>query len=370
MNASISVNLEDRSYRIVIGPGLLAEAGRLMLPVLDEHRVVVLTDGNVAGLHLDSLTRALDTAGIGHQTIVLPAGEGTKSLGELGALLERLLDLRIERGTTIVACGGGVVGDVAGFAASVVLRGVGYVQAPTTLLAQVDSSVGGKTGINTRHGKNLVGTFYQPRLVLADTGVLDTLPTRQLLAGYAEIVKYGVIADRDFFAWLERNGESAIAGDQQARIRAIERSCRMKAEVVGEDERESGRRAILNLGHTFAHALEAETAYGESLLHGEAVAAGMCLATELSVRLGMCANDELSRLRHHLSAVGLPTGLPPHPKGRWDAGRLLDLMRSDKKVRGGQPTFILVRGIGTACVAHDVPLDVVRGVLTDAAAAA
>ncbi|MFQ5971949.1 MAG: 3-dehydroquinate synthase family protein, partial [Alphaproteobacteria bacterium] len=231
-------------------------------------------------------------------------------------------------------------------------------------------SVGGKTGINTRHGKNLVGTFYQPRLVLADTGVLDTLPDRHLRAGYAEVVKYGVIADREFFAWLERNGETLIAGDHQARTRAIERSCRMKAEIVGEDERESGRRAILNLGHTFGHALEVETGYGESLLHGEAVAAGMCFAMELSVRLGMCANEELSRLRRHLTAVGLPAGLPRRPEGRWNAERLLDLMTSDKKVRGGQPTFILVRGIGRAFVARDVPLDVVRGVLTDAAAAA
>jgi len=267
----------------------------------------------------------------------------------------------------VVALGGGVIGDLAGFAAAVLLRGVRFVQVPTTLLAQVDSSVGGKTAIDTAHGKNLVGAFHQPRLVLADTGVLDTLPRRELLAGYAEVLKYALLGDPGFFDWLEANGRKVIAGDAGARAHAIVTSCAAKAEIVAADEREAGARALLNLGHTFGHALEAETGYDGSLLHGEAVAIGMVLAFALSERLGLCPSADTARVRRHMADVGLPTGLPG---GRaWDAGRLLDHMTRDKKARDGRATFVLVRGIGRAYVEPEVDPAEVRALLETAAAA-
>ena len=366
---TLRVELGERGYDILVGADLIAQAGRHMKPVLPRPRVVVITDETVAKLHLAALTASLDQAGIAHGKIVLPAGEATKDFAHLERLIEELLGQRVERSTMLVALGGGVIGDISGFAASIALRGLDFVQIPTTLLAQVDSAVGGKTAINTKRGKNLVGAFHQPRLVLADTGALSTLPKRELLAGYAEVVKYGLIDDAPFFAWLEENGPALIAGDASLRRHAVAQSCAAKARIVAMDERETGPRALLNLGHTFGHALEAEAGYGGSVLHGEAVAAGMVMAFDLSVRLGLCPAEDAARVRRHLAAVGLPTGAQIlGPAGR-NADRLIDHMRQDKKVKDGRVTFILARGIGKSFIAHDVELDEVRRML-DAAAAA
>ena len=366
----LRVALGPRSYDIVVGAGVLDTAGAELAAVRGAGPVIVVTDAVVAPLHLERLGAALGDGDIAREAIVVPAGEATKNYRQLESLLDALLDRGVERGSTLVAFGGGVIGDLVGFAAAVLLRGVDYVQIPTTLLAQVDSAVGGKTAINTRHGKNLVGAFHQPRLVLADTGVLDTLAPRELRAGYGEIVKYGLLGDAEFFAWLEQAGAAVLAGDAAARRRAVTTSCAMKAAIVGDDEREHGRRALLNLGHTFAHALEAEIGYDGGLLHGEAVAAGLCLAFDLSARLGMCIDADAARVRRHLGSVGLPTGLPARAAGGWDAARLLALMGSDKKVRAGRPRFVLARGIGAAEMVDDVdPADVIA-VLDSAAAAA
>jgi 3-dehydroquinate synthase len=277
--------------------------------------------------------------------------------------------MNLERSSLLVAFGGGVIGDLAGFAASILLRGLDFIQIPTSLLAQVDSSVGGKTGINTPHGKNLVGSFHQPRLVLADTGVLRTLPKRELLAGYAEVVKYGLIDDPDFFQWLEDHGLAIVEGDPAARRHAILTSCAAKAAIVAEDERESGRRALLNLGHTFGHALEAELGYDQRLLHGEAVAIGLVLAFELSTALGLCPAADTAAVRRHLAAVGLPTDLEAVPGVVWSVEALIEHMRRDKKVRDGRVSFVLVRGIGKAFMAGDIALDDVAALLTDQLAA-
>jgi 3-dehydroquinate synthase len=357
---SVSVDLGDRSYDVVVGPGLLADAARHLAPLIVSQPVVVVSDDNVAALHLETLTRALDGAGIDHREIVLDAGEPTKDIATLERLIEGILDTRPERGSTVIALGGGVVGDITGVAASLVLRGIDFIQIPTTLLSQVDSSVGGKTGVNTRHGKNLVGSFYQPRLVLADTGVLDTLSRRELLAGYAEVVKYGLLGDRTFFDWLVDNGQRVVEGDAEARRHAVVTSCRMKADIVAGDERETGRRALLNLGHTFGHALEAECGYGDTLLHGEAVAIGTMLAFDLSVTLGLCPSEDASRVRRHFADMGLPTGFDAIGGRDWSAATLIDHMGHDKKVRAGRIKFILVRGIGQAFVADEVALEDVR----------
>jgi len=362
----VDVALGDRSYRILVGPGLLDEAGAHMRPVLAQRRVVVVTDAIVAKLHLDRLNAALDRAEIAHDSIVMPPGEGTKDFVHLQQLADELLDRRVERRTMLVALGGGVIGDLTGVAAALVLRGIDFVQVPTTLLSQVDSSVGGKTGINTRHGKNLIGAFHQPKLVLADTSVLDTLPRRELLAGYAEVVKYGLLGDRDFFEWLEKNAASVIERDGPERRHAVAHSCRMKARIVAADEREIGDRALLNLGHTFGHSFEAELGYGSEMLHGEAVAIGMRLAFDLSARLGLCPPEDAARVRHHLTRIGLPAGLA----GRnWPPQRLLDHMGRDKKVVDGKLTFILVRGIGQAFISREVGADDVKAVLAAALAA-
>ncbi len=354
----VKVALGDRAYDILIGADLIARAGEHCAPHIPKRRAIVVTDDAVARLHLDALTRALKAAGIDAPSVVVPAGEASKDFAEFGRLMERLLDQRPDRDTVLIALGGGVVGDLCGFAASVLLRGVDFIQIPTTLLAQVDSSVGGKTAINTRHGKNLVGTFYQPRLVLADTGVLDTLPRRELLAGYAEIAKYGLIDDEPFFAWLEANGQAVIDGDAQARGEAIARSCLSKARIVAEDEREqAGVRDLLNLGHTFGHALEKEVGYGGELLHGEAVAIGMVLAFDMSAALGLCPASDARRVRAHLEAVGLPVSpltIPGSNARGWDAARLVDHMRTDKKNRDGKLTFILARGVGQSFVRRGV----------------
>ncbi|MFO1153390.1 MAG: 3-dehydroquinate synthase [Rhodospirillales bacterium] len=360
----LRVDLGDRAYDIHIGEGLLAEAGRLIRPLLAQPRVAIVTDANVAPLYLHRLEAALADAGVEQASIVLPAGEPTKSFHVLEDLVERLLALRIERRTVLVALGGGVIGDLAGFAAGILLRGLDFVQIPTTLLAQVDSAVGGKTGINSRHGKNLVGLFHQPRLVIVDVGTLASLGARQLRAGYAEVVKYGAIGDAPFFAWLEANGPALLAGDATARTEAVRVSCRAKAAIVAADEREGGIRALLNLGHTFGHALEAETGFGDKLLHGEAVALGMVLAFDLSVRLGHCDAAAAARVREHLAASGLPTDLS------FLAGtpvqRLIEHMQSDKKVLDGRLTFILARRIGDAFIDRSVPEAAVRSVLAAA----
>ncbi len=361
----LRVGLGGRGYDIVVGAGLLANAGPLMRPALPAPRVIVVSDENVAPLYLDRLAASLAGAGVENHAIVLPAGEQTKEFGQLRALTEEILDARVERQTTIVALGGGVIGDLAGFAASITLRGLPLIQVPTSLLAQVDSSVGGKTGINTRHGKNLVGAFHQPSLVLADVETLRTLPRRELLAGYAETVKYGLIDDPGFFDWLEARNARFRDCDVAVQTEAVARCCAAKAAVVAEDEREMGRRALLNLGHTFAHALELQTGYGGALLHGEAVAIGMVMAFDLSTRLGLCPPEDLARVRHHLSEAGLPTDLSGIADSCWSADTLMSHMLSDKKVRGKRPTFVLVRGIGRAFTTQDVESDEVRRLLAD-----
>ena len=359
----LRVGLGARSYDIVIGSGLLARAGP-ELAKLVPHAAVIVTDTNLAATpHLAALEASLDRAAIARSSIVLPPGEATKSLARLGELLDRLLDLGMERATTVVALGGGVIGDLAGFAAAVALRGVDYVQIPTTLLAQVDSAIGGKTGINTRHGKNLIGAFHQPRLVLSDTAVLASLPPRELRAGYAEVVKYGLIDRPEFFAWLETHGQQILAGDASAQQYAIVESCRAKAAVVAADERETGTRGLLNLGHTFAHAFEAACGYGDELLHGEAVALGMVMAFELSVRLGLCQGTDADRVRAHLAAVGLPvTPRMVRPEGFAPAD-LLAAMTHDKKALRGWPRFVLARGIGCAVIGAEVEAAEVEALL-------
>ena len=367
---SLRVDLGTRSYDIVVGAGLIARAGTYIAPLLKQSRVFVITDETVAALHLPALERALEQAHIDVESFVLPAGEGTKNFEHLQYLVDSLLERRIERRDTLIALGGGVIGDLVGFAAAITLRGLDFIQIPTTLLAQVDSSVGGKTGINSVHGKNLVGAFHQPRLVLADTAVLDTLPRRELLAGYAEVVKYGCIDDPEFFAWLETHGLDAIEGDRAARRRAITTSCRRKAEIVARDERESsGTRALLNLGHTFGHALEAEVGYGSELLHGEAVAIGMVLAADLSADLGHCPAEDAARVRNHLAAVGLPTGFEHLPGRVFSPDRLMNHMSRDKKVQDGRVTFVLMGGIGGAFLCREVPPGAVRALLETAVAA-
>jgi len=350
----VPVALGPRSYDVVVGSGLLADAGALLRPLLARPRAVVITDAEVATHHLPSLRQGLDAAGFRLDEVEVPTGEGSKSVGELERVLERLIELEIERDDAVIALGGGVVGDLAGLAASLLRRGVPFVQVPTTLLAQVDSSVGGKTAINSRHGKNLVGAFYQPRLVLADVDVLATLPRRELLAGYAEVVKYGLLGDADFVDWLEANGPRLLAGDTAAQTHAVVTSCRAKAAIVAADERERGDRALLNLGHTFAHALEAEAGYGDRLLHGEAVAIGMVMAFELSSRLGLCPLQDTVRVRRHLAAVGLPTNAREAGLDGFDTVALLAHMRQDKKVRDGRLTFVLAHGIGRAFLTREV----------------
>ncbi|MEM7446202.1 MAG: 3-dehydroquinate synthase [Pseudomonadota bacterium] len=352
MTDLVSVALGLRSYDIHIGGGLLSEAGPM---IAELHRspspgtnLPVIVDANVTARHLPIVQTSLIDAGFEPLIVEVPSGEASKSFDRLAEVLDAILAAGIERSSMLVALGGGVVGDLAGFAAAVALRGIDFIQIPTTLLSQVDSSVGGKTGINSPQGKNLIGAFHQPRLVLADLDTLETLPRRELLAGYAEVVKYGAIQRPEFFDWLEDNGQKALDGDREAMAHAIRISCETKAEVVAADETEAGRRGLLNLGHTFGHALEAELGYSGHLLHGEAVAVGMVLAFDLSVRLGLCPPNDAARLRNHLATVGLPTTLPDHPNEGWLVDRLLSHMAKDKKVVSGQLTLVLARGIGKA----------------------
>jgi 3-dehydroquinate synthase len=365
---TVEVDLADRAYRIRVGAGLLATADTELDDLISGRHIVVVADDGLVGGHLDALTAALERSSARKVSVLAtPAGEAGKSFPRYQDLCERALGLGIDRRTVIVAFGGGVVGDLAGFAAASLLRGLDYIQIPTTLLAQVDSSVGGKTGINTLHGKNLVGAFHQPKRVLIDTGVLDTLSRRELLAGYAEVVKYGAIGDRDFFEWLERHGQALIDGDTEARRHAIVTSCKAKAAVVIADERESsgGKRALLNFGHTFAHAFEAMAGYDGSLLHGEAVAAGMVQAARLSVVLDACTGQDADRLTRHLDAVGLPTELDTiDPTRGWEPEALLAHMTKDKKARDGRIVFILLDALGAARVRDDVDPAHARALLT------
>ena len=366
---TISVDLGNRRYEILVGTNLLSKAGNYIAPLVKRNHVIVVTDETVGPLHLSTLLGSLSSVGITAKTILLKAGESTKGFSGLEYLVSAILDLAPERASTLIALGGGVVGDITGFAASVILRGIDFIQVPTTLLSQVDSSVGGKTGINTKHGKNLVGSFYQPKLVLADTDVLDTLPHRELLAGYAEVVKYGLLGYPEFFAWLETNGAAVLAGDDDARRHAVLTSCQAKATIVAGDERETGQRALLNLGHTFAHTLEAETGFGSRLLHGEAVAIGMIMAFDLSMRLGLCPEAEATRVKQHFAAVGLPMDLKTVADQTWSSTALINHMQLDKKVRDGRITFILAHGIGDAFITDDVSLEDVAALLDNAIAA-
>ncbi|MGI3171584.1 3-dehydroquinate synthase [Pseudooceanicola sp. C21-150M6] len=369
MTDTVRVQLGARSYDVLIGPGLLGRAGALISPMLSRPRVTVLTDETVAAAHLDALRDGLAGAGITMEALALPAGEATKGWPQFTRAVEWLLEQKVERRDIVVALGGGVIGDLAGFAAAVLRRGVRFVQIPTSLLAQVDSSVGGKTGINAPQGKNLIGAFHQPSLVLADIDVLGTLAPRDFLAGYGEVVKYGLLGDAAFFNWLEKNAPSAAAGDLAARQYAVRRSVEMKAEIVARDETEQGDRALLNLGHTFCHALEAATGYSDRLLHGEGVAIGCALAFEMSSRLGLCSQEDPSRLRAHLREMGMKVDLSDIPGDLPDAEALYGLMGQDKKVVDGQIRFIMARGIGAAFVTKDVPREEVLRLLSEGLAA-
>jgi 3-dehydroquinate synthase len=359
------VALGERSYDVLIGPGLLEDAGELIASRIGHARCAIVTDEHVAEHHLAPLQSALK-AGTPHAgSIVLKPGEATKSFGVLAPLCERLLELGIERGDLIIALGGGVIGDLAGFAAAILRRGVRFVQIPTSLLAQVDSSVGGKTGIDTPQGKNLIGAFHQPSLVLADIGTLRTLPAREMRAGYAEVAKYGLLGDAAFFAWLEQQWTDVFALKAEPLMHAVETSVAMKAGIVSRDETEQGERALLNLGHTFGHALEAWCGYSDRLLHGEAISIGMCLAFKFSAELGHCTPRDAERVAAHFAAVGLPTRVGDIPGAKPDVPALMRLMQQDKKVRQGKLTFILARGIGGAFIARDVAPERVSAFLAE-----
>ncbi|CUH77143.1 3-dehydroquinate synthase [Tropicibacter naphthalenivorans] len=365
----VHVPLPGREYEVRIGQGLLETAGAQIAPLLKRPKVAIVSDENVADLHLATLEAALDAQGITHSALRLPAGESTKRWPHFERTVEWLLEEKVERRDVVIALGGGVIGDLVGFAASVLRRGVRFVQIPTSLLAQVDSSVGGKTGINAPQGKNLIGAFHQPAMVLADIDVLGTLTSRDYLAGYGEVAKYGLLGDADFFTWLETNGPKAAAGDTAARTYAVKRSVQMKADIVLRDETEQGDRALLNLGHTFCHALESATDYSDRLLHGEGVAIGCALAFELSSRLGLCSQEDPSRVRAHLREMGMKCDLSDIPGELPGAEALLDLMGQDKKVIDGQLRFILARGIGDSFVTSDVPRDKVLTLLAEQLAA-
>ncbi len=369
MIETVHVPLEGRAYDVRIGPDLLARAGTEIAPLLKRPRVAIVTDAHVAALHLAALETALAAEGIASVSLTLPAGESTKGWPQFERTVEWLLEQKIERRDVVIALGGGVIGDLVGFAAAVLRRGVRFVQIPTSLLAQVDSSVGGKTGINAPQGKNLIGAFHQPSLVLADISVLNSLPDRDFLAGYGEVVKYGLLGDAGFFDWQVANAARITARDSEALAHAVRRSVEMKAEIVVRDETEQGDRALLNLGHTFCHAFEAATGYSDRLLHGEGVAIGCALAFELSSRLGLCAQEEPSRVREMLATMGMKVTLADVAGDLPDAQALLDLMGQDKKVIDGQLRFILARGIGEAFVTSDVPSGTVLTLLQDALSA-
>ena len=366
----IHVDLGERSYDIHIGARLFDKAGDLLSPLLPTGRTVIVTDTNVAQTQLPRLVSGLNASGITVETITLPAGEATKTFANLEYLTGRLIDLGVERSDMIIALGGGVIGDLTGFAAAILRRGCRFAQLPTTLLAQVDSSVGGKTAINAPQGKNLIGAFYQPAIVIADTTALSTLPDRELRAGYAEVVKYGALGNEPFFAWLEMNAEALLSGGEAELVHAVNASCEAKAAIVATDEREAGKRALLNLGHTFGHALEAAYGYNDLLLHGEAVGVGMALAFDYSVRLKRCAQSEADRLRTHLRTAGLPATISDLPDGpQFSAADLAIHMMQDKKVEAGALTLILARGIGHAEIVKNADINDIEDFLKEKIAA-
>jgi len=365
MSRTIPVGLGARSYDVAVGADLIERAGALIKPFLKRGRAAIVVDETVMHLHGPALVAALTQYGIEAPMVAIPPGEASKSFAELERLSDRLLELELDRGDLIIAFGGGVVGDLAGFAAAIYKRGIDFVQIPTTLLAQVDSSVGGKTAIDTARGKNLIGAFHQPRLVLADLSVLSTLPERQMRAGYAEVIKYGLLGDEHFFAWCEENGADVVARVPSALAYAVACSVQAKAEIVAEDEREAGRRALLNLGHTFGHALEAEVGFGDTLMHGEAVALGCCQAFRFSVRQGLCPAADATRAEAAIAAVGLPTRMDQVPGAPFSADRLIGHMGQDKKAEAGRLTLILVRGIGMAFTAKTVDPEPLRQFLIE-----
>ena len=359
----VKVGLEKHSYDILIGHGLIKNSGQIIAPLLSKNRVVVITDQNVAPLHLRSFESSMKSAGISVSSLVLPGGESTKSWKYLIRVVEWILEQKVERNDLVVALGGGVIGDLVGFAAATVRRGVQFAQIPTSLLAQVDSSIGGKTGINVSFGKNLVGAFHQPVVVIADTEALDTLPHRDFLSGYGEVAKYGLLGDEKFFRWLEENAASLIDGDVELRMEAIKRSCQIKAKIVENDEREYGERALLNLGHTFCHALEAVTNFSDILLHGEGVSIGCNLAFELSSRLGLCSQEVPSRVREHYHSINLATDISQINGFVANAEQIYDSMAQDKKVLNGVIRFILASDIGKAMVQENIDKALVLEVL-------
>ncbi len=362
---TVAVELGNRAYNILIGPGLIARGAELIQQRLPKARAAIVTDENVAAFYLKPLVESLSVSGNTPAIIKLPAGEKTKSFAYLEKVVDNIIATRLERGDMVIALGGGVIGDLTGFAAGIVNRGMNFVQMPTSLLAQVDSSVGGKTGINSQRGKNLIGFFHQPKLVLSDTAALDTLPVREFRAGYAEIAKYGLIDHPEFFAWLEKNWQEVFSGGA-ARIEAIAQSCRAKADIVTRDEFETGDRALLNLGHTFGHALEAATSYDcTRLVHGESVAIGMTLAHRFSTRLNLASSDDAARVEAHFRAVGLLWRMSDIPGSLPDADALLGYIIQDKKVARGTLTFILTRGIGQSFIANDVPVSEVLSFLKE-----
>lgn len=367
MNVSIKVPLPEREYNIEIGQDLLSTSSDYIFPLLRRQKVVIVTDENVAALHLETLENSLDAAKIFHSTLTLPPGEATKSWTYLQKTVDFLLEEKTERADVIIALGGGVIGDLVGFAAAILRRGVSFVQIPTSLLAQVDSSVGGKTGINTSQGKNLVGAFHQPSLVLSDVEVLNTLQKRDFMSGYGEVVKYGLLGSEDFFVWLEKNGSALVTGDITARLEAVRMSCQIKVDIVAKDETEQGDRALLNLGHTFSHALEAATGYSNRLMHGEGVAIGCVLAFELSARLGLCPQEAPSRVRAHLQKMGMKTEIADIKGSLPAAAELLLIMAQDKKVVGGKLNFVLVNDIGKSFMTSDIDKDTILSVLHDSA---
>jgi 3-dehydroquinate synthase len=368
MVETVRTQLGGRSYDILVGERLLSRAGELIAPITRDAQAIIISDRQVAKFYLHRLTGALEDAKIRHRTILLEAGEGTKSLAVFSTLMEQILEQKPDRKTVLIALGGGVIGDITGFAAASLLRGVRFIQIPTTLLAQVDSSVGGKTGINSAYGKNLIGAFHQPSMVIADISTLATLPQREKLAGYAEVLKYGLIGDHDFFSWLETHGLSVLNLDGAALTQAVVQSCKAKATIVCADETEQGQRALLNFGHTFGHALEAETGFSDKLLHGEAVAIGMVLALQTSVAMGICPADDLERVLKHYRTTKLPYS-PKTIRSDWDLDALMEHMSRDKKAKNGQLTFVLTRGIGQAFVEDSAPVALIREVLAASFAA-
>lgn len=359
MPERLPLDLGHHRYDIVIGERLLAEAGKHIKPLLKRPYVIIISDENVAKFYLHRLTSSLENEGIQCRTVIVPPGEGTKSLAGFSQTIEHILEHKPSRDTMLIALGGGMVGDLTGFAASVCLRGIEFIQIPTSLLAQVDSSVGGKTGINSAFGKNFIGSFHQPALVLSDVSALNTLPKRELLAGYAEMLKYALINDADFFGWLDEHAPAMLAGDTKLLTQAILTCCKAKAAIVKADEKENNVRALLNLGHTFGHALEAETGYGDTLLHGESVAIGMMMAFTASVMMGICPPEDLGKIKAHYEKTGLPA-TPLAIRKEWNAEALMEHFTRDKKAVGGKLTFILAHGIGKAFVTSEVDADMIR----------